>query len=296
MIMFGLELWFFYAVLSAAIAGIYVFTAKVAVERGYEGVLFNTASSAISAVILLVSTGLMVGYEYLSWLALFLVAINAITYMLSSVVRYEALKCIDTAIYYPLYKTVGPIFAIVAGVVIFSETFSDMEWLGLLLSLTVPLLLIGKKEDERQKNLKRGLWLLIVTCFLAAIAAVALKFGADLSTSVYMFAAVTHVVIFMTGIGLMLRKRSVSEIRHATAEAKTKQYFFLVLVSGVMHAASFLLFVLALANGTLSLVYTIQSLYILIPIVLSIIFYNEHWNFRKVIAIILSIVALWFLQ
>ncbi len=39
-----------------------------------------------------------------------------------------------------------------------------------------------------------------------------------------------------------------------------------------------------------------QFLYILIPIVLSIYLYQEHWNARKVIAITLSIVALYLLK
>ena len=49
-------------------------------------------------------------------------------------------------------------------------------------------------------------------------------------------------------------------------------------------------------GGSLGIVYTINSLYILIPITLSIMFYNEHWNLRKVTAIALSIAALWLLK
>ncbi len=45
-------------------------------------------------------------------------------------------------------------------------------------------------------------------------------------------------------------------------------------------------------GGPLGIVYTINSLYILPPIILAIIFYGEHWNLRKAVAIILSLVAL----
>ena len=48
-------------------------------------------------------------------------------------------------------------------------------------------------------------------------------------------------------------------------------------------------------GGTLAVVQTIHSMYILIPIVLAIIFYNEYWNLQKAAAIVLSVVSLAFL-
>ena len=45
-------------------------------------------------------------------------------------------------------------------------------------------------------------------------------------------------------------------------------------------------------GGPVAIVYTVTAMYILIPIVLAIIFYNEHWNTQKVIAIIISVAAL----
>ena len=53
---------------------------------------------------------------------------------------------------------------------------------------------------------------------------------------------------------------------------------------------------LAFVDGSLGVVYAIQSLYILIPIILSIVIYKEHWNVRKIFAIILSLAALAFLR
>jgi uncharacterized membrane protein len=47
-------------------------------------------------------------------------------------------------------------------------------------------------------------------------------------------------------------------------------------------------------GGTLGVVQTINSMYILIPIVLAIYFYKEHWNAQKMLAVVLSVVALAF--
>ena len=65
------------------------------------------------------------------------------------------------------------------------------------------------------------------------------------------------------------------------------------IIRTVFAGGGFLLTLLAfVAGGPLGIVYTINSLYILLPIILAIIFYGEHWNFRKALAIGLSVVAL----
>jgi uncharacterized membrane protein len=48
-------------------------------------------------------------------------------------------------------------------------------------------------------------------------------------------------------------------------------------------------------GGSLSVVQTIHSMYILIPIVLAVIFFKEHMNWQKVVAIVFSVVSLAFL-
>jgi uncharacterized membrane protein len=294
--MFGFEPWFIYAILSAITGGIYIFTTKVAVERGYNGVVFNTIGSFVSAVILLSLTGFIAGYEWLSWYALLFVALNAVLYMIGNLVRYDALGCIDTAIFYPLYKTLSPILAIAAGVYLFSESFTQMEWVGLLFSLTVPLLLISSQEKSRQRNLSRGLFLLVVAAILATLSAVALKLGTQETTNMWMFSALAHSGLVLVGTTLLLRKQSPKALLDSATKPKDSKYMFLMGIMGINHAFSFVFFMLALSQGTLALVYTIQSLYILIPIVLSVIFYNEHWNYRKIMAIVISIAALGLLK
>jgi uncharacterized membrane protein len=51
----------------------------------------------------------------------------------------------------------------------------------------------------------------------------------------------------------------------------------------------------AIQTGPYSLVYTIHAHYILIPIIFSVFFYKEHINFKKVCAVVLSMVAIAFL-
>lgn len=294
--MIGLETWFVYAIISAVSGGIYIFTTKVAVERGYDGVIFNTFGSIISSVILFGVTAIVSDFKGLTLLAIGFALVNALAYMIGNFVRYDVLRCIDTAIFYPLYKTFSPILAIGVGILYFSEQFSTMEWIGLVMSLTVPLLLITHAEKARQKDLVRGLKLLFVACLLAAASASVLKLSADIVSNIWLFAACTHALTVGVGVSVLFSKKNSTEIIDQLRNTFDAKYLILILIMGVTFAGSFAFFMLALEAGTLSLVYTIQSLYILIPIVLSIIFYNEHWNSRKILAIILSIVALAFLQ
>jgi uncharacterized membrane protein len=48
----------------------------------------------------------------------------------------------------------------------------------------------------------------------------------------------------------------------------------------------------AMSTGQVSLVYTIQAHYIVIPIILSVIYYKEHMDLRKFAAVVLSMVAI----
>lgn len=295
--MFGFEPWFVYSIISAIAGGIYIFSTKVAVERGYDGTIFNTVASVISSVLLVGVVLVMGEYVMLPWFLLGLLLVNAAFYMFGNIVRYDALGCIDTAIFYPLYKTLSPILVIVAGVLFFSESFTMYEIIGLALSISVPLLLISSKESGRQRNLRRGLWLLVGAALLATGAAATLKLATSYDEiHILWLSAVAHTFMVLVGVSVLLRKKSVSELRDRTAKKLDAAYIILVLTTGVFHILSFVTFVWAFALGSMSLVYTIQSLYILIPIILSIIFYNEHWNTRKVVAIVVSIAALGLLK
>ena len=72
----------------------------------------------------------------------------------------------------------------------------------------------------------------------------------------------------------------------------SKKYLKYGVFFGIFMAGSNIFLFLALQEGLVSIVYTIQSIYILIPIILSIVYFKEHINKRKIIAVILSIIAL----
>lgn len=291
-----MELWFVFALISAVGGGLFIFTTKVAAERDYDIMLLSTAAITLSGFILSVPVIVRGDYTGLSWFVLTMIVLNGLGYTIVNALRHYAMQCIDTAIYYPLYKTLTPLLAIAFGYVLFGERFTTYEWIGLVLSLLVPLLLISHAEKGRQKNLARGLQLLVIAALFAVCSSVTVKAGTDATHNTWLFAALTDFGIVFAGIAWLLFRNKKVPLTNRLLAFRDRSFVILTFWMGLMSAISFGGLVFAFEYGTLSIVYTVQSLYILIPIILSIIFYNEHWNVRKVVAIVLSIAALGLLK
>lgn len=292
-----MELWFILTVGSAVFAGVSFFFQKVVAERGYDAVLVNMYGALLSAIILAVVTLTFADFSGWSWYLILLVTLSGGLYALNGFMRVEALRCIDTAIYLPLYKTFGPMVAIILGVVIFEERFTTFEWLGLLVSLLVPLLLISRVEKLRQRNLVRGLWWLLITAVLSAFISMVDKLGAVTFANILLFATLADFAGALAGMLMYGYRKGLRHFKREIVEETSSALLLLAVAAGTVQAASYGMVIFAYAlGGPFGIVYTVHSLYILIPIVLAAIVYHEHWNVRKVLAIMLSIAALWLLQ
>lgn len=285
-----MEQWFLWVLVATFLGGLHVFINKIGSVRGYNSNLLNSYSGIISGLIGFSVTSVTGELATLSWFLVAFAVINGGLYLWGSNLRMDAMRYIDTTILLPLHKFVGPLFALLIGVVWFGELLSLTEWLGVLFGMIVPLLLISRQENHRQNNLLLGLTLMAVSAGIVAVNAAANKWGTDIFSSVILLAAVSNFGSGILGLGL----RRVRSWRQTAKPAPVdRRFFILAAVCGVVQFASFNTFLFAFATGgPLAIVYTIHSLYILIPIVLSIIFFNEHWNARKVIAIIASIAAI----
>ena len=206
--------------------------------------------------------------------------------------KVYALRYIDTTIYFPLLKLASPILAIIFGVVFFSEAFSLYEWIGLLMGLLVPLLLITKAENQRQNNLLMGLMLVALTAVISAGTAAMYKYSIDITQHVWAVHGILSFGVFVGSCISLVFKKGRKTIESIQTETNLT-FVVWAGIRGLLIATSTVLLLFAFkTGGTLAVVHTIHSLYILVPIVLAIVFYKEHWNWQKVIAIVLSVVAL----
>jgi len=292
-----MELWFIYALLSTLGGGFFTFTQRIAAKRNYDTSLFSAVAAAVASIFGFTVAFAVDGLLGWSWLLLGYAVLNGFFYALGSITRMESLRFMDATLFFPLFKLLAPFFVVISGLIFFAESLSTAEWIGVTLSLLVPLLLISNVERTRQENLLKGLLFLLFCSFFIAISASFGKQGAIVVTHLFLFAALTNFFSFISSLGIYFYKhRATTTTTAERLRALRGPQLSLVLLSGFFQFFGIFMITLAFAEGPLSLAYTINSLYILIPIVLSIIFYNEHWNLRKALAIILSIAALGFIH
>lgn len=212
---------------------------------------------------------------------------------LGGIMKVHALRNIDSTIFFPLFKLLSPLLAIILGVTFFAEAFTTIEWLGMVMGLTVPLLLINNAEHHRQQNLVLGLLFVVLIAITSASAAAVNKYAIDLGIGVLVGLWFASVGVFAgTIIAIVFKSKLPSLVEHMKKESSWQLVFYAAVRSILICVALGLVLFAYATGGTLSIVQTIHSLYILIPIVLSIILYNEHWNAQKMIAVVLSIAAL----
>lgn len=289
-----IETWLILAIVSALAAGIGSFLYKIAAKEKVDIVLLSFCTAVLSSLMVFVCVLL---YSDLSgfWHPMLIFAgLNSAFYLMTNVMKVKGLENIDSAIFFPLYKVFGPGIVIILGLLFFGERFTALEWIGLGLSLCIPFLLISKSEDGRQVNLKKGLFWLALTVIIGGLSIGIWKHGADIAPNTWMYVFAAEATMIPIAFVTLFRKHY-GHLGAKFIEATKPNFIKMLLVAAVVHAIAGATFIFALKNGgALGIAYTINSLYILIPIILSIIFYNEHWNVRKVIAIILSVVAIGF--
>jgi len=290
--MFGFELWFVWAVLGAFVGGLGAFANKIAAQRKYDTQLVLIVNGLTSLVVFVPLALYFEGTDVLSLPLLSVGLLAGLVTSSSAFIKIQVLHYIDSAIFLPLFKVLGPAIVIIFGLFFFGESFTVTEWTGLLVSLSVPLLLVSRVEHTRQNNLTLGLVLVAVCAVTSAIAAVLQKYATDIQA-----APLWIVSMIAAGILISASVQNAFKYKKDVFKMMRTQYSVGILhvsiIRTVFAGGGFLLTLLAfVAGGPLGIVYTINSLYILLPIILAIIFYGEHWNFRKALAIGLSVVAL----
>ncbi|USN58316.1 MAG: EamA family transporter [Candidatus Peribacteria bacterium] len=174
-----METWLLFAILSAVTAGIHNFTMKVISERKYNTSLVTTYAYTISSTLFFISIFFSEqGFKMLSseLIPVMLLALaSTVFYFFSVLSRVESMRCIHTVIFYPIYKTFAPILATIAGLWYFGESLTLQDWVGIIIGILIPLLLITRAESYIQKNLMRGVVFAMITVVFGILAVIPAK-------------------------------------------------------------------------------------------------------------------------
>jgi drug/metabolite transporter (DMT)-like permease len=293
-----METWLILTIISALMSGLAGFILKVVAKRNYNSEL-HIFYSAIFGIALILPLILLLSKDFPPLhLALFCLGAGFLA-AITGIFKVYALRYIDTTIYFPLFKIVSPLIAIVIGIILFDETFTQTEWVGLIISLFVPLLLITKAENGRQNNLFAGLLLILFTGSLAAVITSINKYtSTDFSNGypILFWVALFNIVGVIVGsVFVSIKKHGTSQLRAIIVKDTSIKTLQMAFARSLTINSSFVAMLFAFHfGGSLGIIYTIASMYILVPIALAIIFYQEHWDVQKALAATLSIVALGF--
>jgi drug/metabolite transporter (DMT)-like permease len=224
------------------------------------------------------------------WLTIGIFAVVAgVTHGIGNFIRIESLKYIDSVIYFPINKVLGPLIVLIGGIVFFKDSLTLLQYVGIAASISVPLLLVSSTEKHRQNNLRLGMIFLVVSTLLTAGSTIFTKQAlADTSAVLFVLSigqvagTISSLVILLKQHGREFRKTLIVDFREV----------YLGVLGGVLAFFSSYSLLKALSLGLISIVYTIHAHYILVPIVLSIWWYGEHINMRKVAAVGLSFLAI----
>ena len=280
-----MEQWFWLTLLATLLFGIQNFLYKISAAKKQDSSTVTFASmtfvSIASIVLFFISGAKIQNLSFLLWISL----ISGLTMVATSITKIEGLKHIPTNIFYPIIKA-SIAFALIASLFIFNETLAVKDWIGITLIIFVIYLVSVQEKKHRIKNLKLGLILAIVCTISNGIGGVLQKFAVQ-KVNYNNFLGMSYIyAIFISLIFMNLTRTKVK------AKKNIKSSLIMGVIIGMFIFAGFLALLKALVTGPIGIISPITNLSFVIPIVMGALIYKEKLTTRKIIALILSIIAI----
>ncbi len=282
-----MEKWFLFALLSMLASWFFTFSSKFSVEKNHNPLLVTFYSSTIAAFCWFILLAYIWDIKWNLMLAILWWLWNWFLYLITSITRIVWLKYLDASIYFPIYKTITPIVLVVVALLFMWETLTTKELIWIILGVFVPLMLLwaNKKSNDSLKwylyiflSVFTTIWALIITKY-------AISKWADVT--LFSIFALLWSSIFSFLFNIKKTKKAIYWNKYL------KRTW---IITWILNFLTIYFFNVALSYwNNIWVLYTLQSLYIVIPIILSIIIYKEHFNLKKFIAVILTIASIYFL-
>ncbi len=287
-----MQTWIFYIAGATLLYGLMNFVYKMAAEIKLNTDFVLHISALTVALSAFLSHGLFINSNLVisnPWLLLF-AFFNGLFFGLGRLTKFAALKNTPAAVVFPVNK-LNAAFVIIIGFIFFNEQVTPGEGLGLICSLFV-LGLVTVDENTFNIDFTSNYFIGIGFALLTALfGALSMTVGKLASTRVdklgYIAFSYTLVAVFT----FLLYKFKNDHYGAYRKLLKSKSHLLAGVAIGALNGLGYYLVLQAFARGPISLIQGIFGLSIIIPILLSIIFYNETLNLRRILALILAIVT-----
>ena len=289
-----MKIWFIYSLLSALFVWFYSFSSKLSVEKNHNPSLITYYSmivASLCAIIWLFFSD--ISFNKIMYLSILFGFFNGAFYVITTITRMESLKYIDTSIYFPIYKAILPISLIIVMVIFFWEKLTINEIIWVIFWITVPILLIW--VNKKSKQISKWYYYLLIWIMWALLASISAKLSIlnGVNIQVYIFISlVTWTILSYIVFYNNIKKNIINNIIYSRLDIKRT-----AIITWILQFLWFYFFMKALELwNNISVVYVVQSLYIIIPIMLSILFYKENFGYKKFLAVCLTILSILFLK
>lgn len=286
------EEWMIYAILSTVFTGLQSFIIKLIAARGYSVNLVNSYALLVAAALGLITVTFFSGFggNYLVGIAI--ASATGIVYMASTIARTRALRHLNDALVFSTYKSATVLFTALAGVLFFSESLMGLQMFGIALALVMPFFIETARKDDEIGVFRKGMFLLLIAVVAGSISAVLNKIGAPLFESALMFGVFNYLFGMATGFSLQaFEHRLCMDHWFLDRRKRARNTAFVAVTLGIMIFFAFSTLMLAFRTGSLSLVYTINSVYFVIPIILSTLFLKEKRGWKDGAVVLVSLLA-----
>ncbi|MDO8552967.1 MAG: EamA family transporter [bacterium] len=280
---------FYWTIAATIFGGIQLFFQKVVAQEkrdsAFNGLLMYGFSAITVFIILFLYSDVPSAWLIIGIFALASGALHGI----GNYFRIEALKHIDSVIYFPINKVLGPLLVVILGVLLLRDPLTTQQYIGIGTSFLVPLLLISSAEHHRQNNLRQGMIFVVLSTILTATSVIFVKQATSYESAALFIVGISQIAGTVSSAAILVKQRGTRLSQGITFD---KRDVYLGFIAAALGTVATYTLIKALTTGLVSLVYVIHAHYILIPIVLSVWWYKDHINLRKILAIVVSFLAI----
>ena len=282
--------WYFLSIMALILMGTQRFLYKVSAERNcptsWTTFSFMATVTLISVLFFLVLREPVLDHKMLWMIALW----NSAAFVLGTLTHIEALKHVPSGIAYPVIR-LNMVLVILFSVFYFDDHLSLYQVAGMVIAVAVIVLLARDAGQGKGAygNVRKGLVLAFLSLFFGAMASISSKFAA-LYANKLGFMALSYFMGTLFAMGLVQRMKTRDQRKHL------KEAIVIGIVMGIFNFAGFYFFLAALASGPLSLVITVTGMHFALAVVLSVIVYKERITFARALAVVLTMVSVFFLR
>ncbi len=279
--------WFALSLIAMVLYGIQNFIYKIVAEKNLNTGLVLMSSFTTAGVL----SGVLLYFNFvpLAGIHIFVfAAIQASFYLMSRYVKIESFRYLPTVVALPISRTHFAITALL-GIIILKEQYTQNTILGISLFLIVVLILSGNnaKKGITAPNFRAGFALAVATAIFTTVSEFMVKIAAT-QYNVLLF-------MFLSYVWLILPSHLLN-LKQGSSKSNRKSCIVFGFLIGLFNFASFFTVMSALKTGPASVIFPVIGLNMLVTVFLAVIVYHEKITSRRLVALVLSVLAIFLLR